>query len=671
MKKLRSPLSAAAGIAGLAAVSGAAHAQGFDYGAMEDLFNEPVTTSATGAPQRASEAPASMVIITGEDLRRSGVTTIPDALQNYAGIDVNRYSAMQRDVTIRGANIPYSPRLLVLVNGRQVYLDHLGYTDWQLIGVELDDIQQVEVVRGPNSALFGFNAVAGVVNIITKDALGPSGVSGHVETGEDAHTLATISGQMRLSERVGLRLTAGYEEADEWDSVEAAWQAYGRDNDRAERVTFGAEMAVRLGDKTTANFSYNYAEADKLAQAYAYNLVRDDASLHGVNAELASETSFGLFQAQAYYNRFEEDGEVTALGDFQTLDELFVLKVEDLFKVGADHTFRISGEYRHGWYSYSNKSNGVLSYDVYAGGAMWAWQTLDWLTLTNAVRVDRVELSHDDDLAPFNLLTQDDYDQAHTPVSFNSSAVARLDGQTTLRASIARGVQVPSLNSLGVSLDFGAVMLSGDPTQKPSITDSYELALTRQVPAIDGALELTIARQEAEGVLISSNSQTASIIPSGILLTEAPIGDFDTTSFEAALRGGAGGALGWEVNYTWTDVKEGLLTPQTNADLTLAEGTPEHKVNVILDYRNDGWESYVVGRYRSDTTQRVSTIFGVEPAAFVERDADFTVDARFGYRFENGASVWVAGENLTDNEAAGLPAYDAERRFRIGLGYKY
>jgi outer membrane receptor for ferrienterochelin and colicins len=138
----------------------AASAQSIDYGAMEQLFNEPVTTSATGSPQRATEAPADMQIISADDIRRSGEVTLPGLLQRVAGIDVLNFSAGQSDVNVRGYDQVSSPRLLVLINGRQVYLDHYGLTVWATLPVQLDEIRQIEVVKGPNSALFGFNAVS-------------------------------------------------------------------------------------------------------------------------------------------------------------------------------------------------------------------------------------------------------------------------------------------------------------------------------------------------------------------------------------------------------------------------------------------------------------------------------------------------------------------------------
>ena len=104
-----------------------ARAQSVDHGALEQLFGEPVTTSATGKPQKVSEVPANMEIITQEDIRRSGADNIPDILQFITGMDVRRFGFGETSVAVRGLNRAMNARLLVLVNGRQVYQDDYGY----------------------------------------------------------------------------------------------------------------------------------------------------------------------------------------------------------------------------------------------------------------------------------------------------------------------------------------------------------------------------------------------------------------------------------------------------------------------------------------------------------------------------------------------------------------
>ena len=148
-----------------------AQAQTVNYGGLQEMFGEAVTTSATGKPQRESEVPATMEIITADDIRRSGATNLPTILSRLSGVDVWNYGPTSSDVSIRGYSQPYSPRQLVLINGRQVYLDTYGYTAWQTLPIDISEIRQIEVVKGPNTALFGFNAASGVINIITFNPL--------------------------------------------------------------------------------------------------------------------------------------------------------------------------------------------------------------------------------------------------------------------------------------------------------------------------------------------------------------------------------------------------------------------------------------------------------------------------------------------------------------------
>src|ERR1700678_2392084 len=81
------------------------------------------------------------------------------------------YSVGDAEIGVRGYDALVNPRLLVLVDGRQVYSDDYGYVAWNTIPVQLSEIRQIEVVRGPNTALFGFNAASGVINIVTYDPL--------------------------------------------------------------------------------------------------------------------------------------------------------------------------------------------------------------------------------------------------------------------------------------------------------------------------------------------------------------------------------------------------------------------------------------------------------------------------------------------------------------------
>ena len=99
-----------------------------DYGALEQLFKEPVTTSVNGSPERVSDVPATMEIITADEIRRSGTKDIPGVLRHAGGVDTQEWGNDNTDVSVRGYDQALAQRLLVLVDGRQVYADHYGYT---------------------------------------------------------------------------------------------------------------------------------------------------------------------------------------------------------------------------------------------------------------------------------------------------------------------------------------------------------------------------------------------------------------------------------------------------------------------------------------------------------------------------------------------------------------
>lgn len=192
----------------LAAPAFPSHAQSLDHAAFEQLFREPVTDSATGKPQRASDVPAEMDIVTAEDIRLSGVDNLPDLLNFVAGLDVRRYGMQDAAVGIRGYNTALNPRVLVLLDGRQVYEDDYGLTVWSLIPVALSAIRQIEIIKGPNSALYGFNAVSGVINIVTFDPLRDKTVAARVEAGSQSLAYGEAVATVQDPGRMGIRLSA-------------------------------------------------------------------------------------------------------------------------------------------------------------------------------------------------------------------------------------------------------------------------------------------------------------------------------------------------------------------------------------------------------------------------------------------------------------------------------
>src|ERR1700726_1410415 len=141
---------------------------------MEDLMNIQVT-SVSKRTQKVADAAAAIFVITQEDLRRSGATSIPEALRLVPGLEVARIDENKWAIGSRGFNGRFDNKLLVLIDGRSVYTPLFSGVYWNVQDVMLEDIDRIEVIRGPGAPLWGANAVDGVINIITKSAKATQG----------------------------------------------------------------------------------------------------------------------------------------------------------------------------------------------------------------------------------------------------------------------------------------------------------------------------------------------------------------------------------------------------------------------------------------------------------------------------------------------------------------
>ena len=136
---------------------------------MEDLMNMQVT-SVSKRTQKVADAAAAIFVITQEDIRRSGATSIPEALRMAPGLQVARIDENKWAIGSRGFNGRFDNKLLVLIDGRSVYTPLFSGVYWNVQDVMLEDVDRIEVIRGPGATLWGANAVDGVINVITKKA---------------------------------------------------------------------------------------------------------------------------------------------------------------------------------------------------------------------------------------------------------------------------------------------------------------------------------------------------------------------------------------------------------------------------------------------------------------------------------------------------------------------
>jgi iron complex outermembrane receptor protein len=179
------------------------------------LYAETVSIAAAHE-QPISEAPSNVYVITDEDIRQSGAVDLPTVLRRIPGLEVIQMTGAHFDVSMRGDNQSRANKLLVLVDGRSIYLDVQGEMLWKTLPVTLPEIKQIEVLKGPASAIYGFNAYDGVINIITKSAEEMKGLTVQAGGGEFSTMMLSAVYGGRF-EDLSYRISYGYDQTDSWE----------------------------------------------------------------------------------------------------------------------------------------------------------------------------------------------------------------------------------------------------------------------------------------------------------------------------------------------------------------------------------------------------------------------------------------------------------------------
>jgi len=191
-------------------------------GAIEEmlLLKEETVSIAVRHEQPISEAPSNVYVITDEDIRQSGAIDLPTVLRRIPGMEVMQTTGAEFNLSVRGDNQLLANKLLVLVDGRSIYLDFQGNVYWKLIPVTLPEIKRIEVLKGPASAVYGFNAFDGVINIITKSPEEMKGTTLQFGGGEFG-TISSAAIHAGTIGKFGYRLSVGEDQNLQWRNRDA------------------------------------------------------------------------------------------------------------------------------------------------------------------------------------------------------------------------------------------------------------------------------------------------------------------------------------------------------------------------------------------------------------------------------------------------------------------
>lgn len=301
---------------------------------LADLTLEQLTqvnvTSVTRRPERLSEAPASIHVITREEIRRSGATSLPEALRLAPNLHVARTDASQYAISARGGNVNIANKMLVMVDGRTIYSPLFSGVFWDVQDVLLEDVERIEVVSGPAGTLWGTNGMNGVISITTLPASRTPGTFAAVGAGRDERLVAA---------RFGAAI-----------APQATYRVYARHH---RRDAFPADEGGSLGDggeMAHAGFRLDWQEGGHALAFHGDAYEGDYGNLIGPR-EVRGANLVGRWQGagprgtdfrlQAYYDRTERE----QAGVFGEVRDTFDIEFNRLTPL-AHHALVWGGGYR-------------------------------------------------------------------------------------------------------------------------------------------------------------------------------------------------------------------------------------------------------------------------------------------------------------------------------------
>ena len=312
---------------------------------MEDLLSlsfeelaELTIYSASKKEQALEDTSSSVFVITSEDIRRSTATSIPELLRMVPGIQVARFNANTWSVSMRGFNSRFSNKLLVLLDGRSVYSPLFSGVYWNEIDTLLEDIERIEVVRGPGGTLWGSNAVNGVINIITKHSQDTTGTLVSFGGGTEEQGFLSARAGVSLQSNAWLRTFAKIFDRDDSKALSG-----GDADDKTQVGRAGFRSDWALDENNALSIHGDIYKGDErqeflLSSSSLQQAIPVSGTGEFNGGSLLSTwehdtSNWGAFRLQGYYARTEREDPLTTSQQTDTFD----LEAEHRFNLGSRH----------------------------------------------------------------------------------------------------------------------------------------------------------------------------------------------------------------------------------------------------------------------------------------------------------------------------------------------
>jgi iron complex outermembrane receptor protein len=648
----------------------AARGQSLDYERLETLFDEPVTMSATGKPERLSDTPATIDIITQADIKRSGARDLATLLRLLPGI-----------ATYRGYNGSEAFSIgAILLNGREIYLAAFNQTFLDSIPVELEEIRQIEVVRGPQSALYGFASGDGVINIITFDPAEDAIDFIRLRGGDDARRDGAASVTLSPADGVGVRLTAAsdHQHAEGFDAPRALQIA----PENQDRRSFNALFSAAMPSGGHANLEVSHSDLSVASTVPEATLMFNGRlQTDAVKADYAVETPIGRIGALASTTAMSVPEADTYLSPSVNLhDHTIDGRLNDLLKLSPNDSVRAEFEAREEDV-HSAVSPQPVSTLMTAVSGMWDHRFGPSLSMVNAVRYFHADITQ---TGPG--LTDGDYHSHPMGIGDNSALIWKATDEDSLRGSFARGVALPSQLSFG---QFGLTSMSakGDSLAAGPMlaawTNSEERATyDHQFHQWGVDARLSLFRQQTQNVI--------SLLPFQLLASATPTCTPPTPRMAAACRALTGSnslsgsmqgleleiehkskeGLTWGANYAAEILQPHGLLPTDSLVPAIAEREILQKANAHIGYGRGDWSADLRLLYTGPTPSPTLDLLSTVPHVALEQDrAIVELSPRIGWQASDHWMIEASAENLWPYRLNALQRVDSAYFMTLKLSY--
>lgn len=584
--------------------------------AAETTELNPMVVTATRSSVSLADAPAAMTVITAEQIRARGATNLLEALRGTPGITLNgRQVGGRKTLSIRGAEDRHT---LVLIDGRRISStdDTIGHSDYQYGWVGIEQIERIEVVRGPMSALYGSEAIGGVINIITRQAqrewsggVTLRGDVGQGDTGNGHRLAARASGPLAESLDVAMAVEEVRRESTPWEQDRRVSEMEGQD-----RQTGSLAISYRPFEGQTLKLdllrSDETRDRDQQYAYYARPIYLDTYELERRQNSLAWNADWGDLQSQLRFTRSEFDvtnkrtHNLAPTRPQSIRDDVWDGSLN--FHIGEDHALTVGGEHRDERLENAGLIGGsdsathqaVFIQDEIALATGWA--------LTLGARLDDHEI----------------FGRETSPRAW---LVWRATPELTFKAGYGEAFRAPTLKQISPNYvgAEGPHTFLGNADIKPETSRSFELGVDWHDER--GAYTANLYRNEIDDLIYYRRLRTEPGIPPRTIYQYDNIEQARIEGLELTGRRelGYGIALGATVN--WMDPRDA----RTDAKLN---GRPEFTATPSLEWTMAKWDALVQWEYIGK--QHLEGSNGQERAPGYS-----VVNASLGYRLHDNLTL--------------------------------